>query len=150
MFDTLATSTTLEGSVRLPAIHGGYFGSGACVDDTGSNNCITLETSPSGCPFEPDECPQVKVLQVLCAWSQFLTFILCFCRRSYFLKLLLFRDSLGHSGWKWNHWPQPPTVICSVQEGLDFKWIINPSQRYVIKLFKNIHFLIILVYSYIF
>ena len=60
-FDALTATTALEGVVRLPARHDGYFGSGACIDDVGPDICITLETSPIGCPFEPDQCSQVKV-----------------------------------------------------------------------------------------
>ena len=52
----------IEGAaVRLPAAGDGYIGSGACIDQTGSN-CITLEPNALGCPYEPDECSEVAVI----------------------------------------------------------------------------------------
>ena len=70
-FDVLTATTALEGAVRLPARHDGYFESGACIDDAGPGTCITLETSPSGCPFEPDECPRVKIWDILMFFKLF-------------------------------------------------------------------------------
>ena len=58
--NTLGANMVREGSSRLPAPLDGYFGSGACVDAVGIPHCITLETSPSGCPYQPDQCSQVE------------------------------------------------------------------------------------------
>ena len=58
-FDTLAPNIQTIGSVRLPAPSDGYSGPGACVDEIGPNNCITLETNPAGCPYEPQHCDDV-------------------------------------------------------------------------------------------
>ena len=87
-FDSLAATAALEGSVRLPARHAGYFGSGACVDDAGPDTCITIETSPSGCPFEPDQCSQVKY--EIFQWLNFIILSI--------LKLCIFFFNLCSSG----------------------------------------------------
>ena len=47
------------GNVTLSAPAEGYSGPGACINEIGPNNCITLETNPVGCPFEPQECDDV-------------------------------------------------------------------------------------------
>ena len=58
-FDTLTSNIQTVGSVRLPAPSDGYSGPGACVDEIGPNNCITPETNPAGCPYEPQHCDDV-------------------------------------------------------------------------------------------
>ena len=58
-FHALASSVQLIGNVTLPAPSGGYSGSGVCINEIGPNNCITLETNPVGCPFEPTNCDEV-------------------------------------------------------------------------------------------
>ena len=57
-FESLTAYMTISGAVRLPALDG-YIGSGACIDEFGSGNCITLESKAFGCPYEPDECSEV-------------------------------------------------------------------------------------------
>ena len=57
-FESLTPYMTINGDVRLPAPDG-YVGSGACIDEFGPGNCITLESNALGCPYEPDECTEV-------------------------------------------------------------------------------------------
>ena len=50
----------IDGAVRLPATSDGHVGPGACINEIGSDNCITMEINAFGCPYERDECTEVK------------------------------------------------------------------------------------------
>ena len=57
-FDSVTPNMEISGAISLPAPSNGYSGPGACVEEIGSN-CITMEPSALGCPYEPDECSEV-------------------------------------------------------------------------------------------